>query len=108
MDTYSEGYGKVAAVEDCDPNFLICRKFGELHLRVLLHRQDELVEMEEELEYLDKADYKDDYRKLRSRRRDYAIDSNRKNLLIKIEKKLKEYGVVYPAFRIMKLGTNNL
>ncbi|MCJ1291692.1 hypothetical protein MMC34_003237 [Xylographa carneopallida] len=91
LHTYPEGYGKVAAVEDCDPNFLICRKFGELHLRVLLHRQDELAELEEELECLDKIDYSDDFRKLKSRRRDYAVDSERKDLLIKIEEKLAAY-----------------
>ncbi|MCJ1401911.1 hypothetical protein MMC11_005128 [Xylographa trunciseda] len=91
LHTYPEGYGKVAAVQDCDPNFLICRKFGELHLRVLLHRQDELVELEEELESLDKDDYSEDFKKLKSRRRDYAVDSDRKNLLTKIEEKLTAY-----------------
>ncbi|MCJ1378889.1 hypothetical protein MMC17_001988 [Xylographa soralifera] len=95
LHMYPEGYGKVAAVEDCDPNFLICRKFGELHLRVLLHRQDELAELEEELECLDKNDYADDFRKLKSRRRDYAVDSDRKDLLLKIEEKLAAYGTLY-------------
>ncbi|MCJ1388726.1 hypothetical protein MMC18_001575 [Xylographa bjoerkii] len=91
LHTYPEGYGKVAAVEDCDPNFLICRKFGELHLRVLLHRQDELAELEDDLERLDKDDYSDDFKKLKSRRRDYAVDSDRKDLLTKIEEKLAAY-----------------
>ena len=97
VHTYPEGYSKVAAVEDCDPNFLICRKFGELHLHVLLHRQDELAELEEELECLDKMDYSDDFRKLKSRRRDYAVDSERKDLLIKIEEKLAAYGTLHKS-----------
>jgi len=58
---------------------------------VLLHRQDELAELEEELESLDKDDYSNDFKKLKSRRRDYAVDSDRKDLLIKIEQKLAAY-----------------
>ncbi|KAL9121480.1 MAG: hypothetical protein Q9187_001958 [Circinaria calcarea] len=56
MDEYLPGYGKLAAIEDCDPNFLIYRKFGWLHNRVLLHYQDELAEYEEQLEDIDRFD----------------------------------------------------
>ena len=75
-----------------DPNFLICRKFGRLHVQVLLHLQDEIAELEEELEDLDKADYKDDYRRLVSRRRDDELSGERRELLQKISTKLVEYG----------------
>ena len=54
VDEYPPGYGKLAAFEECDPSFLICRKFGWLHIRVLLHLQDEVQELGEELESLDK------------------------------------------------------
>ncbi|KAL8796959.1 MAG: hypothetical protein Q9195_000730 [Heterodermia aff. obscurata] len=37
LDGYPQGYGKVAAIESCDPNFLIYRKFAWLHNRLLLH-----------------------------------------------------------------------
>ena len=80
-------------MEDSDPNFLMCRKFGWLHLRVLLHHQDELVELEEELERLDAFDAGSDFRKLKSRRRDEAIDSKRKGLLNKIDTSLAAYGM---------------
>ena len=93
MDDYPRGYGKLAAIEDCDPNFLIYRKFGWLHNRVLLHRQDELVECEEALERLDAFDQSHDCQKLNSRRRDDAGGkSRRRELLEDIEKKLAKYG----------------
>ena len=93
MDHYPPGYTKVAGFEDCDPNFRIYRRFGWLHNRVLLHCQDELVELEEELERLDRFDSLNDDRKLLSRRRDDAIDNaRRKHLLLKIEEKLASYG----------------
>ena len=74
MNGYSEGYGRLAAFEDCDPNFLIYRKFGWLHNRLLLHLQDELKKLEEDLERLDRWELeKGDYKKLRSRRRDASF-----------------------------------
>ncbi|MCJ1240409.1 hypothetical protein MMC14_008411 [Varicellaria rhodocarpa] len=92
LDQYPKGYGKLAAFQDCDPNFLIYRKFSWLHNRVLLHRQDELVELEDRLERLDRFDQENDEKKLTSRRRDDAKpDSSRKELLLDIEKKLVEY-----------------
>ena len=92
MDDFPPGYSKVAAVEGCDPNFLIYRKFSWLHNRVLLHHQDELVELEDELRRLDKFDLENDARKLISRRLDDAIKgSRRKELLQEIEKKLAVY-----------------
>ena len=75
-----------------DPNFLICRKFGRLHVQVLLHLQDEIAVLEEELEDLDEADYKDDERRLMSRRRDDELSGERRELLQKINIKLVEYG----------------
>ncbi|MCJ1257164.1 hypothetical protein MMC24_004989 [Lignoscripta atroalba] len=92
LDDFPPGYSKVAAVEGCDPNFLIYRKFSWLHNRVLLHHQDELVELEDELRRLDKFDLENDARKLISRRLDDAIKgSRRKELLQEIEKKLAVY-----------------
>ena len=94
MDGYSEGYGRLAAFEDCDPNFLIYRKFGWLYNRLLLHLQDELKKLEEDLERLDRWELeKGDYKKLRSRRRDASFPtSKRQALLTVLNGKLKEYG----------------
>ncbi|MCJ1476345.1 hypothetical protein MMC13_005011 [Lambiella insularis] len=91
VSDYAEGYPRVAALENSDPNFLILRKFGDLHVRVLLHHQDELVELEDELDRLDCFDYEGDYQKLKSRRRDDAISPDHQKLLLEIEKKLAVY-----------------
>lgn len=91
MDDYPEGYGKLAAFIDCDPNFRIYRKFGWLHNRVLLHIQDELQELEEELEMIDAWEAKSgDNVKLASRREDTTPD--RLELIGTIKQKLDEYG----------------
>lgn len=93
MDQYPVGYGKLAAVEDCDPNFLIYRKFGWLRNRALLHLQDELVELEEDLEALDKLDFIEEPTLLFSRRQNSGPEGlERRELLIKLTQKLAEYG----------------
>lgn len=45
----------MAATCDCDAKFSICRKFGWLHNRVLLHLQAELARLEYDLEWIDAA-----------------------------------------------------
>ena len=96
VDKYPPGYGRVAAFEDCDPSFSILRKFGWLHSRVLLHLQDELQELEEELESLDSWELSSgDPSRLKSRRLDdERPNALRKALLIKIRSKLAEYGEI--------------
>lgn len=93
MDEYPPGYGKLAAIEGCDPNLLIYRKFAWLHSRLLLHKQDELYELEQNLERLDRDDASLDPRRLKSRRRDENVspDSGRKELLKQIDEKLEGY-----------------
>ena len=54
MSDYAQGYGRLAGFEDCDPYFLIYRKFGWLHNRLLLHSQDGLSVLGKELEDFDK------------------------------------------------------
>ena len=93
MDDYFVGYGKLAAVENCDPDFLIYRKFGWLRNCTLLYLQDELVELEEDLKALEKYDAEDDPRKLVSRRRnDGAKGLDRRETLANAKQKLIEYG----------------
>ena len=93
MDDYPPGYGKLAAIEACDPNFLIYRKFAWLHNRLLLQKQDELYELEQSLERLDQSDFAQDPRRLKSRRRDEHVSpsSGRKELLKQIDEKLENY-----------------
>lgn len=93
VDEYEQGYGRLAAFEDCDPSFLIYRRFGWLHSRLLLHLQDEIQELEEELERLDKWESQQgDPKKLRSNRKDILHGSKRQAQLVLIRQKLAEYG----------------
>ncbi|KAL8909257.1 MAG: hypothetical protein Q9171_005113 [Xanthocarpia ochracea] len=99
LDQYTVGYPKVAAFENADPSFLIYRKFGWLHNRLLLYLQDELAELEFKLDQLDKATFSDDEDiKLSSRRDDWAGPSKRRDLVRQIAQKLEEYDMVAQQF----------
>lgn len=76
-------------------NFFMCRRFAFLHTRVLLHRQDELAEMEKALIAMDDEDDELDPLALQSRRRDdqRPEDPSRKSLINKIDDRLKDYGI---------------
>ena len=94
MDDYDPGYGKVAAIEDLDGDFLVLRKFGWLHNYALLYLQDELVEQQDEIKSFDRWESRNgDPIKLVSRRKDHAFrDSRRKELLGKLQVTLAQYG----------------
>lgn len=94
VDDHPKGYPQFAAFMNCDDNFLMCRRFGFLHDRVLLYRQDELTQLERELVEMDSLDEKEDPLSLISRKRDDAreFEITRKGLIDKIDSKLKQYG----------------
>lgn len=71
-----------------DRNFALFKRFGELHTRVLLYKQDELVELEHQLASLDIAEQTPYH--LNSRRDDRNLV--RKALLAEIDTKLLGYG----------------
>ncbi len=48
----------MAAPLDCDADFAVCRKYGWLHNRILLHLQAELSMLELDLECIDDAQAK--------------------------------------------------
>ncbi|KAL8736923.1 MAG: hypothetical protein Q9181_002188 [Wetmoreana brouardii] len=87
---------------DSDDNFMVYRRFGFLYTRILLSKQDELREMENELDSMDlrDANTSDKTRKcLKSRGKDFARagaqgSPTRKDLLRSAECKLLEYGQV--------------
>ncbi|KAK7710576.1 hypothetical protein SLS57_008343 [Botryosphaeria dothidea] len=92
LDYHPRGYPQLAAFLNCDENFAICRRYGLLHMRLMLHRQDELRELEDELMSLDADSKADDSRCLTSRELDDELDpAGRKELLEKIDVKLKQY-----------------
>ena len=94
VDDHPKGYPKLAAFMNSSDNFLMARRFSFLHSRVLLHRQDELAEMEKALIAMDDEDQDLDQLSLQSRRRDdqRPDEPSRKSLMTKIDNKLKDYG----------------
>ncbi|KAI9881094.1 MAG: hypothetical protein M1830_008252 [Pleopsidium flavum] len=92
IDDHPMGYPQLAAFINSDPNFLMCRRFGFLHSRVLLYRQDELAQLENDLMSLDEEDAEKGSKALISRKLDEARqDCPRKALIQGIDEKLKEY-----------------
>lgn len=73
-----------------DREFVLFRRFGHLHARILLHKQDAIVYLEQELNELDNNDTNAFF--LNSRRADQ--NEARHNVLAKLEPKLIEYGKI--------------
>jgi hypothetical protein len=99
VDDHPNGYPRLAALLNSDENFLICRKYGFLHSRVLLYRQDELRELEQQLVALDKASLKSDDTMLKCRMRDERMSGERSQLIQNIDDKLKEYNDIVQRTR---------
>ncbi|KAL8675176.1 MAG: hypothetical protein Q9168_000429 [Polycauliona sp. 1 TL-2023] len=92
LDNYIVGYPKLAAFANADPSFLIYRKFGWLHNRLLLYLQDEIVALEYKLNKLDQQTFANDNEvKLKSRREDFLNPGSRRDTVRQIADKLKEY-----------------
>ncbi len=93
---YNPGYGRVAAVESCDPNFLICRRFDWLRTRLLLNIQDDLQRLERDLEREDEHEFNHGQPiKLKSRRKDSkGPNRKRQSIFSEINEKLREYGTL--------------
>src|SRR5271156_4507892 len=88
-----EGYPQFAAFLDSDDNFMVYRRYGYLHARLLLQKQEQLRQLEEAL---DNMDYDDKLAKPASLTtlKGYCTQeaSERRALEEDIEKKLLEYG----------------
>lgn len=83
-----------------DENFLMCRKYGFLHNRVLLYRQDELRQLEQELLIMDKKTNKQDETMVKSRMRDQIVNGDARDQLInRIDAKLHEYNDIVQRTR---------
>lgn len=98
VEQHPLGFPRAAAFFDSDEHFMIYRRFGVLFSRLLLNKQDELVELEELLSDMD--DYDDKKEQNRQYLRDRFADESRetmqwtesrKEVLQKIEKKALEY-----------------
>jgi hypothetical protein len=111
----ADGFPQLAAFLDSDDGFMIYRRFGFLHTRILLWKQDELREIEQSLEQMDREDARGDEdarRCLKSReddicRTDRQGRSKRHELLQNGEKIIKEYGECHCCF-MNSTATHNL
>lgn len=102
MDDKYRGYRSLSTFLDSDENFMLYRRFGYLHSRMLLRKQDELRKLEAELDEYDEEDANgtpQQQRLLMSRDSDEAADRKepegartRTMILDEIEQKLHKYG----------------
>jgi hypothetical protein len=101
------GYRSLCTFLDSDENFMLYRRFGYLHSRMLLRKQDQLRKLEAELDDIDELDASDgtqqQRRVLMSRDLDEAADRRepegirtRTMILDEIEQKLENYGLNLP------------
>lgn len=89
VDDYREGYPRLSAFINSDLDFMLFRGFGQLHARVLLQKQDEITEIEQQLNELDKIEA--NAFSLRSRRMDTSVE--RRKLVADAEQKLLDYSI---------------
>ncbi|RDW82287.1 hypothetical protein BP6252_03399 [Coleophoma cylindrospora] len=105
LETKHRGYRSLATFLDSDENFMLYRRFGYLHSRMLLKKQDELRELEFELDECDDDDIEkgtlERRRCLMSREFDEAAARKapaevrtRTKILNEIEQKLESYGKI--------------
>jgi len=99
VDDYPPGYPRLAAILNSDPNFPVYRRFGTLHHRVILYRQQQLVKLERRLNDLDNKDANDNPYRLQSLEWDHEDalilnqeSSEREKLIEEIDERLKHYG----------------
>lgn len=98
LEDHPVGYPRQAAYADSDESFMIYRRFGYIHARLLMHRQDELRELEDTLNEMDKKDAKDPDRRVCLQSRDLDEENrdipgrDRVALLDRIEEKALKYG----------------
>jgi hypothetical protein len=102
VDDKYRGYRSLSTFLDSDENFMLYRRFGYLHSRLLLRKQDKLRKLEAELDEFDEEDANgtlQQRRLLMSRDCDEAADRRepegtrtRTMILDDIEENLAKYG----------------
>ena len=90
VEKYREGYPRFSALMSMSRQSQIFRQFRTLRLRMLLYKQDEVVELEEQLAQIEDKDT--DNNDLH--RGNWRLDRNkkRKSILKQLDKKLAVYG----------------
>lgn len=95
LERCEDGYPYLATFMDSDENFMIYRRFGFVHARLLLQKQDELRIMEEELDRMDKRDLTTNPKTLQCRMEDVErqdqLPETRQALLARLEATVLSY-----------------
>jgi hypothetical protein len=92
VEHHRQGYPRLAAFLNLDPNFTIFKRFDNLHIRVLLEQQARLAGLEQQLEQCDDDEVID--LNLYSCRHDQ--NQTRRSILQQIKSELVDYGAAYP------------
>lgn len=110
MENYPLGYPRQAAFADSDESFMLYRRFGNVHARLLLHLQDEIREMEAQLYNMDLRDNKSEEgqgylqsRELDEERPVRENQESRSQLLTRMEKKTRQYGRFFARLLLISL-----
>jgi hypothetical protein len=88
VDDFPDGYPRFAALISTHASFHVCRRFLRLRGRLMLHKQDHLVTLEEELDRIDREETRVLF--LGNLRRDK--NQERKTIMSQIDKELESYG----------------
>jgi hypothetical protein len=98
VEKHPRGYPRTAVFTNSDADSSLFRRFGDLYARTLLYKQAELTELEERLAKIDQDDSQEQGSRwkvghsihIKGGRRNEI----RRDLMIEIKEKLKEYGKV--------------
>ncbi|KAI1399457.1 hypothetical protein F4819DRAFT_415797 [Hypoxylon fuscum] len=97
IETFPRGYPSLSAFLSSDRDFSMFRCFARLQARMLLHKQDELADLEQKLDELDRAESAANPFHLTTNRRGDA-NPERQALLGVVEGKLKDYNTLLESF----------
>jgi hypothetical protein len=88
-----DGYPRLAAFLDSDDNFMVYRRYGYLHARLLLKKQEHLRQLERRLDDMDREDKEARPESLVTMNNYNSEEAReRRELEEEIEKQLLEYG----------------
>ncbi|KAJ9621546.1 hypothetical protein H2203_007033 [Taxawa tesnikishii (nom. ined.)] len=97
LQEFEDGYPNLAAFKDSSECFMLYRRFGYLQARLLLDLQDEMRQLEEQLDAMDRKDEAEHLERLLTRALPEKDAAQRRELLAKIKLKFCEYSTVLTA-----------
>jgi hypothetical protein len=103
-----KGYPSLATFLDSDENFMLYRRFGYLQSRLLLDKQADLRELEEQLDNFDEEVAQSRPGDLTTRDLRPEDISKRKELMDEIEARFCEYGKALSNTWLLSPGATNI